>query len=302
MNTLTFTIYWMSLIRTSTFSALIKILLALSSILVFVFTSSHGQAQTVQNVARQMFESIEKVSTLAYEMKKMERINDKMRKQRAFIKLHRKPFRVYIRQIAPNKGVEVLYRHGEETALVNPAGFPWFNIRLEPLGSRMIKDQHHTIFDSGFDYFGSILKLLFRKYQSELNEMATITGKNMGDNNDCWVLTFNNPNFRYIDYTVQKDETVFTIARKLKVNAYMIMEQNTEVDHYYDVSPGQVIQVPNDYSPNMTLYIHKKTHLPAMIQVYDDKGLYQQYEFEAVKLNPSFHPDEFSPDFHEYDF
>ena len=43
--------------------------------------------------------------------------------------------------------LEVLFIKGHETALVNPNGFPWFNLKLNPVGSRMTKNQHHTIIE-----------------------------------------------------------------------------------------------------------------------------------------------------------
>ena len=265
-----------------------------------VFNPSHGQSP--EEVARQMFQRLDQVKSLSYEMRKTERINGKMRKQRAFIKLHRDPFKVYIRQIQPDEGIEVLFREGDETALINPSGFPWFNVRLQPLSSRMIKDRHHTIHNSGFDYFAGILQFLFNKYHTQLDQMTTISSSKAPGGEDCWVLKFNNPYFKFVDYTVKKGESVLSIAEKLHVSAYMILETNPTLEGYFDVSEGQVLQVPNDYSPHMTLYIDKSTHVPLLIKVQDQKGLFQQYEFHQVRIDPPFQPDEFNASYPDYGF
>ena len=228
----------------------------------FVLMLTAARGQSAEEVARQMFNRLDQVMSLTYEMRKTERIDGKMRKQRAFIKLHRKPFKVYIRQIEPDEGIEVLFKEGDETALVNPSGFPWFNVRLQPLSSRMIKDQHHTIYNSGFDYFAGILQFLFNKYHTQLDQMATISSLQDQSHKNCWVLKFDNPYFKFIDYKVTKGESVISVAEKLKVSAYMILENNPKLEDYFDISEGQVIQVPNDYSPHMTLHIDKSTHVP----------------------------------------
>ena len=41
---------------------------------------------------------------------------------------------------------------------------------------------------------------------------------------------------------------------------------------------------------------------PLLIKVQDQKGIFQQYEFHQVKVDPPFHPDEFSAAFPDYGF
>ena len=72
------------------------------------------------------------------------------------------------------------------------------------------------------------------------------------------------------------------------------MDKNPAIHDYDDVRSGQLIKIPNDYSPKMVLYIDKKRKIPLIIKVYDEDGLYQQYEFKNVKVNPTFSADEFS--------
>jgi outer membrane lipoprotein-sorting protein len=42
------------------------------------------------------------------------------------------------------------------------------------------------------------------------------------------------------------------------------------------------------------LFLDKKTFLPHIQVVYDENGLFEQYEMYNVEINPYFAPDEFS--------
>ena len=82
----------------------------------------------------------------------------------------------------------------------------------------------------------------------------------------------------------------------------MILEKNKKIDDYFDISIGQIIKIPNDYAPKMVLYIDKKLNLPLVIEVYDDKGFYERYEYRKLEFNPIITNEEFTPDFKEYGF
>lgn len=262
-----------------------------------------AQAQAGYEITRQMFAETQNIGTLTYTMNKQERIDGELVEQHSFTKLMREPYKVYTRQLYPDEGIEVLYIPAKnDQALINPDGFPYVNIRLDPYGSTMRADQHHTIHNAGYDYFISILQHLFEKHGEETKQMAQQTGTTTFDGHPVSVVEFRNPHFRFEDYTVQQGETLLTIAKDRKVSEYMILNRNEDVDSYTDVSPGQVIQVPSDYSPRMILYIDQQRHIPLMIKVYDDEGLYEQYEFTDVAINPSLSEEEFTEDYSEYGF
>jgi len=256
------------------------------------------------HVAREMFANTKKINTISYTMLKQERIDGEMRSQVAEVKLCRSPFRVYLRQKSPKNGVEVLYPGNKDksTALVNPNGFPWMNLNMDPYGNTMRKDQHHTIFESGFDHVVSILEHLFDKYGEETKTLVTLVDSSSINGQQCWTIEFNNPYFKYENYTVKENETVLSIAEKFKLSEYMILHYNSKVDDYDDVSEGQVIKIPNDYSPKMRLCIERKRMIPVFMQIYDDKGLYEQYEYLNTVINPKVMPNEFTEDFEGYEF
>lgn len=235
-------------------------------------------------------------------MKKMERIDGEMITQTSFVKLRRDPFKVYTRQESPNNGLEVLYKKGDNSALINPNGFPWLNLRLDPNGSRMRKEQHHTIHNAGYDHVVSILEHLFDKYKSQIHTLTSLESTTW-NNKDCWKVEFKNPHFKYSKYTAGAGENISSIAAKYKLSGHMILEVNKGLEGYHDdISEGQVITIPNDYSPRMSLVIDKQIMVPLAMKVYDDKGLYEYYEFSDIQINPVIEDAEFSEDYHEYGF
>lgn len=256
------------------------------------------------DVANIMFKKTKEIKTMVFVMKKFERLNGELVEQRSSVKLSREPFKVYSKQLYPKEGIEVLYVEGERgnKALINPNGFPWINLKLDPYGSIMREDQHHTILDAGYDLVVSILEFLVNKYRSEIDSIVTNKGSDTYNGKDCWIVEMQNPYFKYIDYTIKEGENIIHIAERYMLSEHMIVEKNPEVDDFYDVVAGQVIQIPNDYSPKMTIYIEKDRMVPLMMKIYDEKGLYEQYEYVDLKVDPAISPEEFSSDYEDYDF
>lgn len=264
---------------------------------------TYSQKESGFSIAQKMFEATASINSLSYVMDKQERIDGKMIKQISFTKVELAPLKVYVRQLFPKEGVEVLYVDGpNKKALINPNGFPWINLKLNPKEGIMRRDQHHTIFQSGFDHVISILEYQCDKYPSDIEDMITYNGMVTFEGKECYSISLNNPNFKYIDYTVHEDETVDDIAARYKLSEHMIVEINHSVKDYDDVHAGQVIKIPNCYSPNMLLYIDKDMWIPVLMEVFDEKGIYEKYIYSKVNINPSFKPNEFSQDYSSYGF
>ncbi len=267
---------------------------------IFYFENEPAPYEIIKN----MFVKTNAIATMNYTMKKQERFHGKMILQQTAVKLNRNPLKVYLRQELPKEGLEVLFVQGANSnnALVNTNGFPWVNLSLDPMGSTMRENQHHTLFDSGYSHLISILEHLCNKYNKDIETMITNNGTVNWDGHACWSITFDNPNFKYYPYTVKAGETILTIAAKSKLSEYMILELNKNINNYTDISPGQIITVPNDYSSKLEIYIDKQQMIPFLIKVYDEKGLYEQYEYYKVVLNPVFKSNEFDKGFPEYKF
>lgn len=254
-------------------------------------------------VAQQMFAQTKKIRSMSYYMKKLERVDGKMETQESFAKVERSPYKVYTKQLAPKNGLEVLYVEGENKgmATINPNGFPWVNLNLDPYGSIMRKKQHHTLLDAGYAHVVSILEFLFKKYAKEIDSMASLESE-VWEGKDCWKVTFSNPYFKQEKVTFSQNETVSSWAAKKKLSEFMIVENNSQLKSYDDELKGKTLILPNDYSPKMTLLIEKQRMIPMLMEVHDDQGLFERYEYTKVKINPTFAPEEFTAGYEEYGF
>lgn len=279
----------------------------LSNVFLFLFVSTQLNqvvAQDAFELTTKMISTCKSIKTLTFTLKKEERVKGKMVGDKAAIKLNVSPLKVYYKEDYPRKGLEMLYLHGENdnNSLINTNGFPWVNVSLSPYGSQMRENQHHTVHKMGLASMAEILGFLFKKYEGQASNMVKMDGSIMWDGNDCWIISMENPNFEYIDYTVAKGETLNSIASKFKLSEHMILEKNSGVDDYDDVSEGQKIKIPKYYAKKMKLYLDKKRSIPLVIQVFDDQGLYENYEYFNLKINPVIKPEEFTQEYDAYGF
>jgi len=125
--------------------------------LFLIFTFQHLQAQTTIAYFDSMVESISSVNTLEYELHAKELIDDKIFYTHSRVKLQKEPFCFYNYIIKPDIGVEILFTHKNKYAFINPNGFPFINLKLDPSGKLIRRNQHHTLFDAGFDNFKNIV-------------------------------------------------------------------------------------------------------------------------------------------------
>jgi hypothetical protein len=254
-----------------------------------------------KEIVDKMLKNISEIKSLKYSLKLVERSNKKYNNFSSSVKLIRKPRQLYLNA----NGIEVLYTEGKRDgdALVNPNSFPYINLYLDPNGSLMRQDQHHTINEIGFDYFGSVISANERRAAVKFDEYFKLEADELVNNRMCYKITINNNDFSFIDYTVQKGENLVSIARKLFVGEYMILQINKpRVDDYWDVKAGQVIKVPIAYAKNVIVYIDKQTFLPVGLRIYDNISLYEQYDYFSLLLNPKIEEAEFTKNYTGYGF
>lgn len=272
--------------------------------LIIASNNNVSEDKAALELTTKMMEKIKSYNTFKYTLTKLERIEGKMIKEKLSAKIQTRPLNVYFRQAIPVDGRELLYKAGQNNgkALINPGEFPWVNVNLNPQGGLMRKDQHHSLFAFDFNYLISFLEYLLKKYASKAHEMVDILDDVTWDGRPCYHIEMQNPNFSHIEYTVNEGENLIDIAKKLHINEYMIIELNEDVDSYTDVDAGQVIKVPNDYAKKMSLYLDKEYLLPVSVKVYDDKGLYEHFEYVNLQVDPVIKAEEFTQDYKEYGF
>lgn len=271
----------------------------------FFILHSQGQEKTSSRaVIDEMLSSIDRIKTLKYKIKQFERIKGEMIIAVQDIKLSTSPFKVYVYVHLPDEGAELLWVEGKNDgdAIVNPNGFPYFNLNMDPYGKIMRKNQHHTIFELGFDYLAQIIRAALARTDDDFYNYCEYKGTIKWNNIDCHKIVIEYDEFKYVPYIVGKGETVLSIAKKLGVSEYMLVEINPAIDNYDDVKARQQIKVPNAYAKKTILYIDKRNNLPIVQKMYDEKGLYEIFEFHNTQVNPLIPEEEFTKDYKEYDF
>lgn len=247
-----------------------------------------------------MLDSMRAVKSMRFQMKVIERIKGKQMNYASIGKFVKKPRKIYLSLNGP----EVLWKEGWNNgqALVNPGGFPYFNMNLDPYGSIMREGQHHTILDIGFEYFHEILTNAMQRAGADFNKYFRIVGSTNWNGRDCWLVILEYPDFGFVDHTVKKGENLLTIGKEKCIAEYMILEANPKVKDYYDVKQGQLIRIPNAYARKTTVMIDKNSFLPINSKIYDEKGLFESYEYLSLQANARIADEEFTKTYKGYKF
>lgn len=264
-----------------------------------------AQDYSVKELFHKMDSSITANTEVEFTFLKKERIEDRYEYSTSEVKVqNNEKLSVYMRSNTPRDGLEILYREGENDGdvLINTNSFPYINMNLDPMGDLIRTDQHHTIQDLGFFTIQGIVRNFTESMGDSLEKYIERHPDHTWDGRDCFKIMVNYTDFGYFEYTVKEDEDVDDIANKFHVNAYMILEKNKDVDDYDDVDEGEVILVPNLYAKKCEIFIDKETFLPIRQVIYDDKGLYEKFEYKNVNVNPKFEVDEMKETYAMYGF
>jgi hypothetical protein len=270
-------------------------------LLLFPLTLVSQRQPDCEEIVNRTLKNIKEVKGLKYHLKVIERGKKGYNFYESSVKFQRNPRQIYLYI----KGIEVLWLQGKNDgkALVKPNSFPYFNLNLDPMGDLMRQDQHHTLHEMGYDYFASIIQHTVDKLGEKFGEYFTCDGEDRINNRPCYKIVINNRDFRYMDYVVGQGESITSIARKLHVAEYMILEKNPRFRDYFDIlKKGQVIKVPTWYAKTVVMYIDQLYFLPISVRVDDDKGLFEEYNYHFLQVNPKFEDAEFVKTYKDYGF
>lgn len=277
------------------------------SITILLVAFSAGAQVSTRKLAEDMLAKMATVKTLKYKMYKKERLYGKYRESEMQVKYQKSPFACYIYMYSPDAGVEVLYQNGvnDGKAFVNPNKklVSFIDFDFDPMGKTLRKDEHHTLFENGFDYMRGILKAVMKVSDDEgkFDEYCVAQGEINFKGRQAYKIMLQYPSFAWKDYKVLAGEDLVKIARKLALSEYMILEKN-KLSSYTSVKAGQTIKVPNIYAKKVILYVDKINLMPIYQEVHDDQGLFEQYEYSGLIINPTMATNDFSKDNPAYKF
>lgn len=271
------------------------------AVLFFSMGYSQRPMPNCRDLVQRTLKSIKEVKGLKYHLKVIERGKKGNNFYESTVKFHRNPRLIYLYI----KGIEVLWLQGKNDgkALVKPSSFPFFNLNLDPMGNLMRQDQHHTLNEMGFDYFAGIIQHTVDKLGDRFDQFFELRGEERMNGRPCYKVVINNRDFGYVDYVIGEGESITSIARKLHVAEYMILDKNPKFRDYFDIlKKGQVIKVPNWYAKTVVMYIDQLYFLPIGIHVEDERGLFEEYNYHFLQVNPKFEEGEFTKTYKDYGF
>ena len=249
-----------------------------------------------------MLDSIRSIKNERCDIKATERVNGTLLFAESRIKINFNPKKIYFQ--SPAKGIEILWVDGvnKGNALVHSKTLPFMNLDLDPYGSIMRKDQHHTIFELGSQYIGLTIANTILQAPKDFDKHFKYAGFIKWNNIDCYQIVINYPEYKYIEYITQKGETVTSIAHKLNTSDYKIRHINDLSSYFGAIKEGKKLKIPIPYSSEVVMYVDKKTFIPLNVRVFDEEGIFEGYEFTNVRINTTFAPDEFTKSFKGYGF
>ena len=256
---------------------------------------------TAKEILDKSAKAIRDVKSLKYHLKIIERGKKGFNHYESAVKFNKHPRQIYLYI----KGIEVLWLEGKNNgkALVNPFSFPYINLNLDPMGDLMRQDQHHSLNEMGYDYLATIIGQQIKRVGDDFDEYFKLIGEEKINNRLCYKIIIDNKDFGYRDYVVGEGESITSIARKFFIAEYMILEKNPKFKDYFDIlKKGQVIKIPNSYCKSVVLYVDKFYFLPISVKVIDDKGLFEEYNYHFLQVNPKFEEGEFTRDYKDYKF
>jgi hypothetical protein len=255
-----------------------------------------------QHVLNQMFDAIKQVKTLRFNLYANERIDNSYSSASSVVKVNTSPLKIYYKDL--KKGIEILWPEDEsEDALVNPNGFPYINLRLDPAGKLMHKDQHQTIDRLGYAYLGNTISHSLERYPDTYQKYVHYKCDTTCNGYPCYKIEIDFPEFGYYSFMVKdKGETVKTIAAKYYLNDYLILNANHLSSYEDELKVGQILSIPNVYGKCTLVTIRKEDNLPLEVTIYDNLGLLEEYSFTNVQVNSTISDVEFTSKYSDYHF
>ena len=272
----------------------------LASAVVLVAATPATAPITTEQLTARMGTAIEGLKYLRCTVKAQERIAGSIHQARSIMKIAYKPLRIYIKN---QKGVEVLWGQGQNNgdAFVNPAAFPYVTLSLDPKAKLMRSNQHHTVLQAGFGTISDLLRTTGLRQDMTFSRTFKYVGDSTVQGHLNYVLRSDYPQFRYVSYKAGANETIGSVAERFGCGEFRIIERNN-LTIGDKIPAGKVLQVPNSYGRRTIVCIDPKTYLPTVVQVNDEKGLFEKFDFSDVMPNQPIPAEEFSKDYKGYKF
>jgi hypothetical protein len=254
---------------------------------IILLCSAKTSEPNASQIWNKMSFAMQKVNRVSYEMKSKERFDGKYVEKKVRFRLQANPQKVYGKNLG--NGVEFLYVKGwnGDKAFINPNGFPYMNLSLNIYGNRIRNENHHTINHTGFGYMYKLLSSISQRLAKRGLSLASqleYKGSVTWNGRSCYKVQYYDPNFKYYTHKVTKTETLFDFCERMNLLEYAIMEANN-MGYGAKIYAGKTIRIPNNVAKKVIVYVDRATNLPIVQKIYDEKGLFEQYEYTDIVQN-----------------
>ena len=269
-----------------------------------LYAISQDSKTNPEYLINKMHESILKYNQLRFSLYRSERSGDKFVVGSFDAKLQSNPYKFYLKNKIPSEGSEILYIEGVNNgkAWVNPNSFPFITLSLRPENSLLLAGGHHTIKEAGFMFFDKMFIAYQKKYKEKMFDYLSYKGLITSKGLKYHKFVMNNPDYRFLSYTVKSGENLQNIALKRLLNIAKLKELNPSYDDTEIIPTGTKIKITSSYAKKAIFMLEVKSYLPVYQEIYDEKGVYEKYLYTNVITNKPILAEEFSPKYAAYNF
>lgn len=258
-----------------------------------VLTVSALQAQELNCMAS--FDAIyarwDEITNMRYHSHKTERHQEATDDAHFDFTIQRKPFKVAGRMA--EKGHWILYDPAisKKEALYISNGFPYTNLMLDVNGRVFRGMNHYTISDAGCEF---VFEIIRREYERIPDNFVCEVVERNGRKE--WLIRADTKNFQFVPYVGKPGETVLDVAHNNSVSAYLVLERNASVSAYTDDCSGKELMIPSHYGKIVKIYFDANHLMPTRIELHDEKGMFERYDYSDYQFNLDLDEDFFSED------
>lgn len=248
-----------------------------------------SNSQEAQDILGRMHQNIHSISAHSYRLDLKERKLDQSYHQgQMLIRVRNKPLQVWAELLGPEKGPLVAYdasQDAEEATITPKQWLPAVKIKGNIHGD-ILRRGHYAISETSLSYFDEIISRsedyfqLKGNYDHSVRYAGTLSiGRQV-----CHKIELIDHEYHIRNYQVKAGENLIEVSKKLLIPAFKIRELNPRIDSYHEELEGQSIRVPSFYGKRCVIYIDSEQYLPRRMEVYDEKGTFEAYNFLDIEV------------------
>jgi hypothetical protein len=220
------------------------------------------------------------VKSAAFKIENTERFDGELRTGLQEVRYQQQPFQVWMTFIYPDPGATIMYDAtvNTEKMIYDPVGFPYMKLELDPLGAVARNNNQHTIYEIGFGHIGRLIEVLYQNSEH-------VTWSSGAGEENVKQISILSKRRGLGHYIVGHGETTRSVAQKLKISEYKLVELNEAVKAYGSLKEGLAIVVPDYYALETILDIDMTSYLPVKVALSDELGLLAAYSLSDVILD-----------------